>query len=75
MQSILSVREKYAKIYERFINTLRIYAKVLRVLSKGYLPMSLLPPSKLNDILDEVKKALQVTNPDYGMIISQLYLY
>ena len=38
------VREKYAKLYKRFIEELKSYSEVIRVLSKGYLPISLLPP-------------------------------
>ena len=30
-------REKYVKMYERFINQLRMYSKMIRILSKGYL--------------------------------------
>ena len=33
-----------------------MYAKVIRILSKGYLPISVLPPSKLQEILGKVKK-------------------
>ena len=40
------VREKYVKMYKRFIEELKLYSKVIRVLSKGYLPISLLLPSK-----------------------------
>ena len=70
------LREKYdVKMYERFISQLQMYAKVIRVLSKGYLPISLLPPSKLQEILGEVKKAIQITNPDYDIAIKRLYLY
>ena len=67
-------REKYVKMYERFINQLKMYAKTIRILSKGYLPISLLTQSKLNKILQEVKVALQATNTDYDLVIS-LYLY
>ena len=45
-------------MYERFISQVQMYAKVIRILSKGYLPISLLPPSKLQEILGEVKKAI-----------------
>ena len=34
----------------------KMYAKAIRILSKGYLPISLLPPSKLSEILGEVKR-------------------
>ena len=52
-----------------------MYSQVIRILSKGYLPISLLPPSKLNIILQEVKEALQVTNRDFDLVIKRLYLY
>ena len=52
---LTSVREKYVEMYERFIEELRIYSKAIRILSKGYLPISLLTPSKLERILSEVK--------------------
>ena len=70
-----TMREKYVKIYERFISQLRMYAKAIRILLKGYLPISLLPPSKLQDILGKVKKAIQTTNPDYDIVIKRLHLY
>ena len=53
---------------------LQMYAKVIRILSKGYLPISLLPLSKLQEILGEVKKAIQTTNPDYDIVIKD-YIY
>ena len=42
---------------------------------KGYLPISLLPPSKLQEILGKVKKAIQITNQDYEIVIKRLHLY
>ena len=62
---LTTAREKYVKMYERFINQLKMYSKAIRILLKGYLPISLLLPSKLNKILQEVKVALQITNGDY----------
>ena len=50
------VREKYIKMYERFIAELKSYSKAIRVLSKGYLPISLIPPSILELILSQVKQ-------------------
>ena len=70
-----TVREKYVKMYERFINQLREYSQAIRILSKGYLPISLLPPSKLNTILGKVKEALQVNMRDYDLVIKRQYLY
>ena len=52
-----------------------MYSQAIRVLSKGYLPISLLLPSKLTTILQKVKEALQVNNRDYDLVIKRLYLY
>ena len=62
-------------MYERFINQLTEYSQVIRILSKGYLPISLLPPSKLSTTLEKVKEALQINNKDYDLVIKKLYLY
>ena len=62
-------------MYENFISQLKMYANVIRVLSQGYLPISLLPPTKLQEILNEVKKAIQISNSDYYIIIKRLHLY
>ena len=51
-----TLRKKYVKMYEEFINQLCMYAKMLRILSKGYLPISLLPPSTLWEIIGIDKK-------------------
>ena len=51
-----------------------MYAKVIKVLSKGYLPISLLPPTNLQEIL-ETKIAIQISNPDYDVVIKRLHLY
>ena len=48
---------------------------MIRVLSKGYLPITLLSPSKLNVILQKVREAVQIKNRDYNVVIKRLYLY
>ena len=52
-------------MYERFIEELKSYSKAIRVVSKGYLPISLLPPSKLQKILCKVRIAVVRSNKDY----------
>ena len=42
---------------------------------KGYWPFSLFSPSKLREILTEVKIAIGKTNPDYDLVIDRLHLY
>ena len=56
-------------MYERFLNQLRQYSQAIRVLSKGYLPITLLSPSKLNIILQMVRETIQKENKDYDILI------
>ena len=70
-----TIKDKYIKIYNKFILQLHIYAKTLRILAKGYLPISLITPLKLQEILDSVKETLIKTNPDYNIVIKRLHLY
>ena len=68
MLYLRTIQEKYIKMYERFVNQLKEYTWAIRVLSKGYLPISLLSPSKLAKILHEVMQVLSKTNKNYGLI-------
>ena len=62
-------------MYEKFISQLHMYANVTRALLKGFLPISLWPPMKLQEILQEVKKAIQFSNQDFNIVIKSLHLY
>ena len=62
-------------VYNKFITQLQIYAKVVRILTKGYLPISLIKLYKLQEILNSVKETLTKSNPDYDIVIKRLYLY
>ena len=72
---VTTAQEKYVKMYERFIEELKLYSRAIRVLSKGYLPISLLPPSELEKILKEVRRAIAKSNKDYDLVLTRLYLY
>ena len=54
---------------------MRQYSQAIRVLSKGYLTITLLSPSKLNIILQKVRETVQKENNDYDILIKRLYLY
>ena len=43
---LTTVKEKYVRMFEKFINELKPYSKAIRVLSKGYLPITLITPFK-----------------------------
>ena len=70
-----TMQDKYIALYRELISQLCIYASPIRVLAKGYLPNTLVAPSKLRGIIHEVRKTLQVTNPDYDLVIDRLHLY
>ena len=72
---LTTVREKYVKMYERFIEELKTYSKATGILSEGHLTMYLLPPSRLESILKEVRKAITKSNKDYDLVLTRLYLY
>ena len=59
----------------RFVNQLKEYSGAIRILSKRYLPISLLPPSKLAKILQEVKQVFVENYKNYGLVIKGIYKY
>ena len=70
-----TIKDKYIEIYNKFISQLHIYAKAARILAKGYLPILLITPLKLQEILNSVKETLIKMNPDYNIVIKRLHLY
>ena len=72
---LTTIKEKYVRMYEKFIAELRSYLKAIRILSKGYLPISLITPSKLEAILKQVQIATAKANQDYELVLNRLYLY
>ena len=72
---LTKIKEKYVRVYEKFITELKAYSKVIRLLSKGYLPITLISLLKLEVILEQVKIVLSKTNKDYDLVFTRLYLY
>ena len=72
---LTTIKEKYVRMYEKFINELRSYLKAIRILSKGYLPITLIMPSKLEAILQQVQLAITKSNQNYEIVLNRLYLY
>ena len=70
-----TIKGKYIAVYNEFITQLQIYTKAIRILVKGYLPISLVTTYKLQEILNSVKETLTKSNPDYDIVIKRLYLY
>ena len=72
---LCTIKEKYIVVYNEFITQLHICAKAVRILAKGYLPISLITPCKLQEIINSVKETLTKSNPDYDIVIKRLHLY
>ena len=70
-----AVQDKCILLYKELIIQKCIYAPAIRILAKGYLPISLITLLKLKEILSEVRIAIRKTNPDYDMVIKRLHLY
>ena len=66
-----TIKEKYVRMYKRFIAELKSYSKAISIPSKGYLPISLIPPSILETIL-QVKTALAKNNKNYDLVLNRL---
>ena len=69
------IKDKYVALYRELVTQLHTCVSAIRVLAKGYLPNTLIEPAKLQEILTEVKKTLQITNPDYDLVLDRLHLY
>ena len=69
------IQDKYVALYRELITQLHTYVSAIGVLAKGYLPNTLIKPAKLQEILTEVKKTLQITNPDYDLVLNRLHSY
>ena len=52
-----------------------IYTTAIRVLTKGYLPISLITSLKLKEVLSGVKIGIRKTNPDCELVIKKFHLY
>ena len=55
---LMTINEKYVRMYERFINELKTYSQAICILSKGYIPITLIPPSKLRSHITTSKDSI-----------------
>ena len=53
------VQDKYISLYKELITQLKSYVSAIRIPAKGYLPNTLITPSKLQEILAAGTKSLQ----------------
>ena len=72
---LMIIQDMYVTLYRELVTQMCTYVSAIRVLVKGCLPNTLITLAKLQNILLEVKKTLQTTNPDYDLVIDRLHLY
>ena len=73
--NLRTIRDKYIHMYNELVTQLHIHAKAIRILAKGYLPISLFTPLKLKEILNAIRTTVRKTNPDYDLVRKRLYPY
>ena len=69
------IQDECIALYKELITHLHTYVSAVRVLLKGYLLNTLIKQAKLQEILTKVKKRLQITNPDYDLVLDRAHLY
>ena len=69
------VRETQLRLYDELERVLREFLSVVRILSKGYLPASLFPPTTLRRITSNALQLVHKKNPDYVLSIKHVTEY
>ena len=72
---LTSVQENQLQLYDELERVLRKFLSAVEVLSKGYLPASLFPPSILRRITSNALQMVQKKNPDYVLTIKHVTEY
>ena len=70
-----TIQDKFIALYRELITQFQLYTSAIRIFAKGYLPNTLVSPSKLKEILNEIRMASWTSNPDYDLVINRLHLY
>ena len=72
---LTSVQETQLRLYDELERVLREFLSAVEILSKGYLPASLFPPSTLHRITSNALQMVQKKNPDYVLTIKHVTEY
>ena len=72
---LTSVQESQLRLYDELERVLREFLSAVRILSKGYLPASLFPPTVLCRITSNALQMVQRKNPDYVLMIKHATEY
>ena len=72
---LTSVQETQLRLYDELERVLREFLSAVEILSRGYLPASLFPPSTLCRITSNALQMVQKKNPDYVLTIKHVTEY
>ena len=72
---IQSLREKYIRLYEALVTEVKLLLRSIAILSKGYLPPQLFPPTTLVEISQRAITMIKHRNPDYVLALPHITDY
>ena len=70
-----NLREKYVRLYEALDTELNLLLRSIAILSKGYLPPQLFPPTTLVRISQKAIAMIKAQNPDYVLALPRITDY
>ena len=70
-----NLREKYIRLYEALETELNLLLRSIAILSKGYLPPQLFPPTSLVKISQKAIAMIKTKNPDYVLALPHITDY
>ena len=70
-----NLREKYIRLYEALETELNLLLRSIAILSKGYLPPQLFPPTTLVKISQKAIAMIKTKNPDYVLALPHITDY
>ena len=70
-----NLREKYIRLYEALETELNLLLRSIAILSKGYLPPQLFPPTTLVKISQKAIATIKAQNPDYVLALPHITDY
>ena len=70
-----NLREKYIRLYEALETELNLLLRSIAILSKGYLPPQIFPPTTLVKISQKAIAMIKTKNPDYVLALPHITDY
>ena len=70
-----NIKEKHIRLYETLVTELRLLLRSIAILSKGYLPPHLFPPTTLVTISQKAIAMMKIKNPDYVLALPHIIDY